>query len=95
MKQWMQSAMFEFLKRLVSRCHGNQKHATWLLGDNARPYRHALITSWIEQKDIQRWLWLAYFPDLDPCEYGASYAPATISEGSERANPLSTYFEKL
>lgn len=54
---------FEFFKRLIDRRHGDRP-TSWsdvlLSGINARPHRHASITSWTEQKGIQRLLLFAF-----------------------------------
>lgn len=57
----------EFLKRPMNRWHGGQKQTAWLLSVNHRPHRYASIIFW--QKNIQRWLWPAYF--FDPGDYRA------------------------
>jgi len=64
----------EFLKRLMEKWHGNQQHTVWILDDNARPHRHASVTQWIEDNNIERWLQPPYSPDLSPCDYGCFHA---------------------
>jgi len=41
------------------------RYITWLLDDNARPYRNASVKAWIKKKNIQ-WLEPPYSPDLSP-----------------------------
>lgn len=49
---------------LVDRGHGRRKHAIQLPDNHVRPHRHALITSWIEQRNSQRLLQGACSLDL-------------------------------
>lgn len=60
----------EFLQNLVNKRRGKRKHTMWLLDDNAKPHRHALVTAWIAENNIRHWHQPAYSPDLSPCDYG-------------------------
>lgn len=42
--------------------------AFWPLDDNTKPNYHASITSWIEIRNIPRWLYPAYYSALNPCD---------------------------
>lgn len=53
-----------YLAVLVDRGHGKRKHAIQLPDNHVRPHRHALITSWIEQRNSQRLLQGACSLDL-------------------------------
>ncbi len=64
----------EFLKRLMNHWRGNRKGTVWLFDDNARPHRTTIVTEWLEQNKIKRWVQPPYSPDLSPCEYGCFHA---------------------
>lgn len=80
------SRYLEFLKRLMDHWRGNRKGTVWLLDDNARPHRTAIVTEWLEQKKIERWVQPSYSPDLSPCDYGCFHALKRSIGGVTYAN---------
>lgn len=60
-----------FFKELIDRWHRDRKHAVRLCDDDTSPHRNTSIASWIEQRNIQCGLQLAYHPNLSPCDYEA------------------------